>query len=104
MREWRYSSTYSLPWYSLEVSGQLHAQAALPLGKEPQYPLDRKLGGHFLPLHGTRVPTDLDHPNSRQKGLKQNGFLTNQIHVKRVFFEKLIVTEIVNKCLFFCGT
>jgi hypothetical protein len=27
------------------VSGQLYAQAALPLGKEPQYPLDRRLGG-----------------------------------------------------------
>jgi hypothetical protein len=27
------------------VSGQLHAPAALPPGKEPQYPLDRWLGG-----------------------------------------------------------
>jgi hypothetical protein len=30
----------------MEVSGQLHAPAALLPGKEPWYPLDRKLGGH----------------------------------------------------------
>jgi hypothetical protein len=29
----------------LEVSGQLHAPAALPRGKSPRYPLDRRLGG-----------------------------------------------------------
>jgi hypothetical protein len=29
----------------MEVSGQLHAPAALPPGKEPWYPLDRRLGG-----------------------------------------------------------
>jgi hypothetical protein len=29
----------------MEVSGQLHALAALPPGKEPWYPLDRRLGG-----------------------------------------------------------
>jgi len=29
----------------MEVSGQLHAPAALPPGKEPQYPLDMRLGG-----------------------------------------------------------
>jgi hypothetical protein len=29
----------------VEVSGQLHATAALPPGKEPRYPLDRRLGG-----------------------------------------------------------
>jgi hypothetical protein len=27
----------------MEVSGQLHAQAALALGKEPRYPLDRRM-------------------------------------------------------------
>jgi hypothetical protein len=27
------------------VSGQLHALAALPQGKIPRYPLDRRLGG-----------------------------------------------------------
>jgi hypothetical protein len=29
----------------MEVSGQLHAQSALPPGKYPCYPLDRKLDG-----------------------------------------------------------
>jgi hypothetical protein len=29
----------------MEVSGQLHAPAALPPEKEPQVPLDRMLGG-----------------------------------------------------------
>jgi hypothetical protein len=29
----------------MEVSDQHHAPAALPPGKEPQYPLDRRLGG-----------------------------------------------------------
>jgi hypothetical protein len=50
------------------VSGQLHAPAALPLGKSPRYPLYRRLGGpqsrsgqhgevkFFYPT-GTRNPT-----------------------------------------------
>jgi hypothetical protein len=29
----------------MEVSGQVHAAAALTPGKEPRYPLDRRLGG-----------------------------------------------------------
>jgi hypothetical protein len=29
----------------MEVSGQLHAPAALPQGKSPWYPLYRRLGG-----------------------------------------------------------
>jgi hypothetical protein len=29
----------------MEVSGQLHAPAALPPGIKPRYPLDRRLGG-----------------------------------------------------------
>jgi len=28
----------------MEVNGELHAPAALPLGMEPQYPLDSKAG------------------------------------------------------------
>jgi len=31
-------------YWGVEVSGQLHDPAALPLGKKPQYPLDRRLG------------------------------------------------------------
>jgi hypothetical protein len=29
----------------MEVSGQLHTLAALPLRENPRYPLDRRLGG-----------------------------------------------------------
>jgi hypothetical protein len=29
----------------MEVNGQLHALVALPQGKNPWYPLDRRLGG-----------------------------------------------------------
>jgi hypothetical protein len=29
----------------MEVSGQLHVPATLSPGKEPRYPLDRRLGG-----------------------------------------------------------
>jgi hypothetical protein len=31
----------------MEVSGQLHVPASLPPGKEPLYPLDRRLGGPY---------------------------------------------------------
>jgi hypothetical protein len=49
------------------MSGQLHAPAALTPGKEPRYPLDRRLGGpqsrsgrreeKILVPAGTRTPT-----------------------------------------------
>jgi hypothetical protein len=48
----------------VEVSGQLHASAALPPGKVFRYPLDRRLGGpqsrygegNILDPTGTRTP------------------------------------------------
>jgi hypothetical protein len=40
-----YISTFSWLRHYLEVSGQLHAPAALPPGKKPRYPLDRRLSG-----------------------------------------------------------
>jgi hypothetical protein len=40
-----YRSTFSWPRHQLEVSGQLHAPAALPPGKSPRYPFYRRLGG-----------------------------------------------------------
>jgi hypothetical protein len=43
--EWMYRSTYSWSRHLLEMSGQLHAPAALPPEKEPPYALDRRLGG-----------------------------------------------------------
>jgi hypothetical protein len=29
----------------MEVCGQVHVPAALPFGKNPRYPMDRRLGG-----------------------------------------------------------
>jgi len=43
--EWRYSSPHSLLWHWLELYGQLHTLAALPCGKNCQYPLNWGLGG-----------------------------------------------------------
>jgi hypothetical protein len=44
----------------MEASGQLHAPAALPPGKEPLYPLDRRLGigeeKNSHPLSGLKPP------------------------------------------------
>jgi hypothetical protein len=38
--------THSRPWHQMGVSGQHHVPAALyPLGKDPRYPLYRRLGG-----------------------------------------------------------
>jgi hypothetical protein len=37
--EWKYSSTHSSSRYEIEVSGQLHAPAALPPGKDPMLPI-----------------------------------------------------------------
>jgi len=46
MGEWRYIAQIILNLGTqMEVSGQLHALPALPLGKEPRIPLDGRLGG-----------------------------------------------------------
>jgi hypothetical protein len=45
MEEWMYRATFYWPRQQLEVSSQLHAQAALPRGNIRRYPLDRRLGG-----------------------------------------------------------
>jgi hypothetical protein len=63
-----YRSTLSWSRHKLEVSGQLHAPATLPPGKELRYPLDRLLGGpqsqswrcgeeKILDPSGTQTPT-----------------------------------------------
>jgi hypothetical protein len=44
----------------MEVSGQLHAPAALPQGKSPWYPLDRRLGGTHSPSGLCREEKILD--------------------------------------------
>jgi hypothetical protein len=68
MGEWMYRSTFPWPRDWLEVSGQLHAPAALPPRKAAQYTLDRRLSGlqtpsgrygevKILDPTGTRTPT-----------------------------------------------
>jgi hypothetical protein len=44
MGEWMYRSTFSWPRHYQEVSGQLHAPAALPPGKEPPLSIGQKAG------------------------------------------------------------
>jgi hypothetical protein len=41
--EWMYRSTFSWPRQKLEVSGQLHAPAALTPGKEPPVPIEQEV-------------------------------------------------------------
>jgi hypothetical protein len=43
--EWRHSPTHSLTSTLDGLGGKLHAPAALPQGKSPWYPLDRKMDG-----------------------------------------------------------
>jgi hypothetical protein len=66
----------------MEVSGQLHASAALSQGKSPSYPLDRRLGGprsrsghggeekNSQPLPGLEPP--IIKPKVRNEG-RRNG-------------------------------
>jgi hypothetical protein len=82
----------------MEVSGQLHALAALPPGKEPPYPLDRRLvgpqsrcgrcgeGKNLLPLSGIESRF-LDRPTrslvaipTEQSRLKYNVCVYGQIN------------------------
>jgi len=44
MGKWRRNSTHSKPWHYTDVSVHLHCPAALPWGKSPQYPFDKRLG------------------------------------------------------------
>jgi hypothetical protein len=41
--EWRYRS--NILDLGLDMSGQLHVPSALPMGKKPRSPLDRRVGG-----------------------------------------------------------
>jgi hypothetical protein len=53
LRKWKHSSMHFWTRHYMEMSGQLHAPAALPQGKSPWYPLDRRLGGPLRPSgHG----------------------------------------------------
>jgi hypothetical protein len=44
MGEWTHGSTFFRPRYELEVSGQLHATAVLPPGKEHPVPIGQEVG------------------------------------------------------------
>jgi hypothetical protein len=44
MGEWMYGSMFSWPQRCFEVSGQLHAPAALPPEKEPPVPIRYEVG------------------------------------------------------------
>jgi hypothetical protein len=84
MGEWMYRSMFSWPQHYLEVRGQLHVPAALPRGKSPRYPLDRRLGGpqsqsrrrgkeKILDFTGTRTPTpQSSNPIDRQPTFRVN--------------------------------
>jgi hypothetical protein len=48
-----YRSTFSWPRHLLEVSGQIHAPAALPLGKEPPVPIGEEGGWATEPVWTT---------------------------------------------------
>jgi hypothetical protein len=54
----------------MEMSGQLHAPAALPPEKEPWYPLDRRLGG---PQSRSRHSGG-EEKNSQPLGRKRSDF------------------------------
>jgi hypothetical protein len=43
----------------MEVSDQLHALAALPKGKSPGFPLDRRLDARFTTLWRSEIHIDL---------------------------------------------
>jgi hypothetical protein len=49
-----------------DVSGQLHAPATLPPGKETRYPLDRRLGG---PQNGLNLVVKRKIPSPHSSSL-----------------------------------
>jgi hypothetical protein len=73
-----YRSTFSWPRHQFEVSGQLHAPAALPLGKSSRYPLYRRLGGpqslshtrHYFKMWSIET-TDRQEVTERNRANKQ---------------------------------
>jgi hypothetical protein len=87
----------------MEVSGQLHAPAALPPGKSPWYPLDRSLGGPqsrsgrggFRKIPSTRWESNPDRP-ARSPALYRLSY-----HDSLQFVQKYIlkVTDVSNKMI-----
>jgi hypothetical protein len=53
MEEWSFSSTHSQIWHCVKDSEQLHALAALPLGKAPDG--SYRVGGQVAPAAGVKT-------------------------------------------------
>jgi hypothetical protein len=72
----------------MEVSGQLHASAALPPGKEPLYPLDRRLGGpqnrsgHGGEEKNSQPLPGLEHPFIQPVALCRTAELSQLHHMR----------------------
>jgi hypothetical protein len=62
----------------MEVSGQFHSPAALPSGKEPPHPLDRRLGGpqsrsgHCVERKNSQPPPVIEPRSSDRPALSQS--------------------------------
>jgi hypothetical protein len=80
------------------VTGQLHATAALPPGKSPRYPLDRKLGGPQN-RSGRRgeekilEPTGTQNPPARSRSLYGLRYPVSQSTAVGVFIENFILIK-----------
>jgi hypothetical protein len=84
----------------MEASGQLHVPAALPPGKELQYPLDRRLGGpqsrsghggeerNFQPLLG-REPS-INQPIAQRYTNELSRLLLDFLHIVFKYYGNLI--------------
>jgi hypothetical protein len=90
----------------MEASGQLHTTAALPQGRNPWYPLDRRLGGpqsrsgrwwreKFPAPAGTRSP---DHPSSNPGFLFLNFMLFKSVTKQSSIFLKCRPMFMLNRC------
>jgi hypothetical protein len=99
----------------MEVSGQLHASAALSQGKSPWYPLDRRLGGpqsrsgshgeeqdskSLVGLEPQNIqPVTQNYTNKLNRIPSTNETYTISLSnsMGRVLLEELIVTQLVEK-------
>jgi len=77
----------------MEVSGQLHAPAKLPLGKRPWYPLDRRLcKPQSQSGHSGKEKQSLTLP-----GIKPKSFSPQPSHYTKLYF---VICITVHRTLF----
>jgi hypothetical protein len=69
------------------VSGQLHAPAALPPGKSPQYPLYRRLGGPQSRSERNGEVKILDPTGTRTPNVIVVGFNFFEIKIFLILYE-----------------